>query len=197
MRNALRAPTANVQNAIATTARTATDPSANLHPARLASGAVATDVRNEPMFSAAVYMPMAVPWRAGAKSRRMISGTAMLPTVIAKPISTVPDTTSTGPPAERTKTPASTPRIVSVTANSAPNFLAANDAKGAAREKHRTGILVSSPSRTGEKFSSACIRSTTGATATNGPRRLSASRPMHASRIQLLGIRARIRPLTG
>ena len=53
-------------------------------------------------------------------------------------------------------------------------------------EKHSTGMLVSSPSITGENPRSACIRSTTGATATKGPRRLSASRPMQASRIHAL-----------
>jgi hypothetical protein len=125
----------------------------------------------------------------------MMSGAAMLPTVMARPISTVPATTRTGPPAERTSTPTNTPRMVSVTASSAPNFRAASEASGAAREKQRTGMLVSRPSMTGEKASSACIGPTTGATATNGPRRFSASRPMQASRIQLLGIRAEIRPL--
>ena len=137
--------------------------------------------------------PCRCPWRSpaaeGEKSRRMISGTAMLPTVMARPISTVPATTRAGPPADRTSTPARTPRMVRLTANSAPNFLAARDASGEASEKQSTGMLVSSPSTTGEKCSSACIRSTTGATATNGPRRFSASRPMQASRIQLAGIR--------
>src|SRR6476661_8523734 len=96
-------------------------------------------------------MPIAVPCRRGAKSRRMIKGTAMLPTVMATPMTTVPATTSAGPPAERSSTPASTPTMVSVTANSAPNFRAARDASGAASEKHSTGMRDRAGPLTGTK----------------------------------------------
>src|SRR6478609_1031563 len=130
---------------------------------------------------------MAVPWRRGEKSRRMISGTAMLPTVMARPRMTVPAITMAPPPAERTATPARTPASVSVMASSAPNLRPASEARGAASEKHSTGIPVSRPSSTGENPSSCCIGPSTGATATKGPRMLRAMRPMHASRIQLRG----------
>ncbi|MCY1237589.1 hypothetical protein D9M72_502920 [compost metagenome] len=137
-------------------------------------------------------MPMAVPCRWGEKSRLMISGTAMLPMVMATPMIAVPNSTRPPFPAERTITPASTPRSVSMMANSAPNFRPANDASGAASEKHSTGIPVSSPSSTGENPRSCCIGPTTGATATNGPRMFSAMSPMLASRIQPRGILARM-----
>jgi hypothetical protein len=83
-----------------------------------------------------------------------------------------------GPPAERTDDAREhAQRCVRVMANSAPKPRAASEARGAASAKHSTGILVSSPSSTGENPSSACITSTTGATATKGPRMLSAMQP--------------------
>ena len=142
-------------------------------------------------------MPIAVPCRAGAKSRRMISGTAMLPIVMATPRITVPSITTAPLPAERTITPSSTPRRVSVMATSAPSLRPASEASGEARAKHSTGMPVRSPSSTGEKPSSCCIRPTTGATATNGPRMFRAMSPMAASRIQLRGTLARTLALTG
>ncbi|BAS14574.1 hypothetical protein AHiyo8_28770 [Arthrobacter sp. Hiyo8] len=93
---------------------------------------------------------MAVAWRRGAKSRRMMSGTAMLPIVMARPIRTVPTMTGTPPPLERITTPASTPTRVSITANSAPSLRPAIEASGAASEKQSTGMPVSNPSSTGK-----------------------------------------------
>lgn len=142
-------------------------------------------------------MPSAEPWRREEMSRRMISGTAMFPMVMATPTITVPSMTSAPPPAERTTTPARTPRRVSVMATSAPSRRAASEASGAAREKHSTGIPVSSPSSTGENPRSSAIGPTTGATATNGPRMLRAMSPMQARRIQLPGILESSRSLMG
>ncbi len=87
-------------------------------------------------------MPIAVPCRAGAKSRRMINGTAMLPIVMATPRITVPSMTTAPLPAERTITPSSTPRSVRVMATSAPSLRPVNEASGEARAKHSTGIPV-------------------------------------------------------
>jgi hypothetical protein len=121
----------------------------------------------------------------------------MLPTVMARPRMTVPAITMAPPPAERTATPARTPASVSVMASSAPSRRPASEARGAASEKHSTGIPVSRPSSTGEKPSSCCIGPSTGATATKGPRMLRAMSPMHASRIQLRGTFVPIVPLIG
>ncbi len=142
-------------------------------------------------------MPIAVPCLAGAKSRRMISGTTMLPMVIANPMMTVPTITTAPLPEERTSTPASTPSRVSVTATSGPSFRPARAASGAARAKQSTGIPVRKPSSTGVNPRSFCISPTTGATAMNGPRMFRAMRPMVASRSQLRGTLARKPVLTG
>ncbi len=83
----------------------------------------------------------------------------MLPMVMATPRMTVPSITMAPPPADRTTTPARTPRRVSVMATSAPSRRAAREASGAASEKHSTGIPVSRPSSTGENPRSSCIGS--------------------------------------
>ena len=122
-----------------------------------------------------------MPTRSGGKSRRITTGTTTLPIVIETPSSVVPTRTAGVSPADRMTVATSTPNNDSAIDRSGPARPISPDASGVASAKHSTGIVVNSPAIAAESPRSARIWSSTGATATIGPRRFNAKSSIPAS----------------
>ena len=130
-------------------------------------------VKTEPALSDAVYTPLTTPSRP-RKSRRTITGTTTLPTAIAAPITTVPVTAHAKSPSDRTTVPSATTARDRRIVVSRLALRMRNAASGVATANSTTGMLEKIPAAATEIPRPAATSCTIGATATIGPRRLSA-----------------------
>ena len=118
---------------------------------------------------------MTTPTRRDGDSRRISTGTTMLPTVMPSPITSVPATAVPYDAELRTTEPTMTAARQVTTAASAPVRRTTSRATGANSPKQSTGRLVSSPIAPPPTPRSVRSSAAIGATATNGERRLTAT----------------------
>ena len=152
--------------------------SAQRQPRAAARGPVPIRVAIDPMFIIAEYSPVTIDTCSQGTSRRMITGTTILPSVIARPMMPVPTSTSQGGPADRSTVPASTPDRQASTVASAPRRVMKRPATGVASAKRNTGSPVSRPSPAELKPVPSWIRGRIAVGAMIGARRLSARTTM-------------------
>ncbi len=140
---------------------------------------------------------MVISTRSGRTSRRITTGTTTLPIVINTPMTMVPTITAPTSPDERRIAPSATPTTVTVTAASGPTPRITTSASGVARAKHSTGMLVRIPAWPEESMRSLRRVSITGATATIGPRRTTATSATATMKSHGALRRESVNPLSG
>ena len=160
-------------------------------------GPVPNTAAMDPTFMMAEYAPVTADTRFHGTSRRISTGTTMLPSVMATAMIAVPANTTAAGPSERITVPARTPPRHSSTVASGPHRRMVRVASGVANAKISTGRPVSRPAPAAVKPMSAWMSPRTAVGAMIGARKLTASMAMPRTTHGNDGRKAKTRSVAG